>query len=354
MRIVALTHGYPPLWNMGGEVALHRSLLALVDAGHEVTVLTRTSSPYVWEGVVVEDIDTPDVLDVRADPTPIAKQLKEVGADVVIAQNELSLPGVLAARSARIPSIVGVHTPPRYGAAIREGVKQADACVFNTRAAAGEWRARGIVLHPLIDFSGLPEAWRAPEGRAYTVLSSLVNKGVTVVLELAKRLPEQPFIIVRSPAEPTHGLEDLEERAASLPNVELAPRVHPRVVAERYLSRTRILLVPSRYETYGMSAIEAAARGIPSVHVDTPHVREGIGTSAWLVPPLDVEATRASIDAIEANYEAASRLAFTRAQTLATRQEEELEGWVSFVERLRRRTTEAPTIARGYTRPLGS
>jgi hypothetical protein len=29
MAVVGVSHGYPPLWNMGGEVSLHRTLASL-------------------------------------------------------------------------------------------------------------------------------------------------------------------------------------------------------------------------------------------------------------------------------------------------------------------------------------
>ena len=39
MTTVALSHGYPPVWNMGGEVALHRAMTAVKG---EKIVLTKT------------------------------------------------------------------------------------------------------------------------------------------------------------------------------------------------------------------------------------------------------------------------------------------------------------------------
>jgi len=329
VTVVALTHGYPPAWPMGGEVALHRTLLALDE---DVIVLTRTDEPYELEGIRVLGINTPDVLNIAADPTPIARQLVDVGARVVIAQNELSRPATLACRMVSLTSIVSVHTPPKYGKNIRAGVRTADAAVYNTRAAAIEWgEPRALVVHPPV--GPLPPAPATlPPGDAYTVLSSLLNKGIEVVLELAARMPRQRFIVVRSPAEPTHGISDLEERVAALPNVELHPRVTPEEVAERYFSQTRILLVPSRYETYGMSAIEAAGYGIPTVHVDTPHVREGIGVAAQLVPALDTAATLAGIERIEADYPRAVARARERAEMIAQRQVGELAAWSEFVQ----------------------
>lgn len=336
MSVVALSHGYPPFWNMGGEVSLHRTLVALKG---EKNVLTKTDGKYVFEGVNVYKINTPDVLDIYADPYPIAHQLIDLGAKVVIGQNELSLPAVLAAKKAEAISIVNVHTPPKYGKGIHEAMLAADYAIYNTKAAAKEWgEPRALVVHPPIaPATGNINA----NGDAYTLLSSLVNKGVEVVLELAKRYPNQRFIIVRSPAEKTHGLANLEKRVAQLPNIELHPRVAPEDV-HKYLEQTRILLVPSRYETYGMSAIEAAAYGIPSIHVDTPHVREGIGDAAILIPPLDTDAAARGINLIESNYQLYSDNARNKSDFLLKRQTQELNRLSEFIE-----TIEKPISNRG-------
>lgn len=325
MSIVALSHGYPPFWNMGGEVSLHRTLIA---ADGIKCVLTATEEPYEFEGIEVDKINAKNVLDIRTDPAPIADQLKQLNATVVIGQNELSLAAVKAARIVGAAAVVNVHTPPRYGRGIADAMYETDYAIYNTHIAATEWgEPNALVIHPPI--SPLP-AKISTKGDAYTLLSSLRNKGVEVVLSLAKLYPDQRFIIVRSPAEPTHGLPDIEERVKALPNVELHPRVPPEEVY-KYLEQTRILLVPSRYETYGMSAIEAAGYGIPCVHVDTPHVREGIGDGAILVPPMDVAATAAGIDTIEKNYDLYSLNARKRAEWLDVRQKIEMAKFAEFV-----------------------
>lgn len=335
MSIAALSHGYPPLWNMGGEVSLHRTMKAL---NGEKFVLTATEEPYEIDGVSVKKIDTPDVLDINADPKPIAEQLKKLNAKVVIGQNELSLPAVYAAQEANAISVVSVHTPPKYGKGIAKAMQLTDYAIYNTHTSAKQWgEPRAFVVHPPI--SPMPTNFNA-NGDAYTILSSLVNKGVEVVLEMARRFPDKRFIIVRSPAEPTHGLANLEARAAKLPNVELHPRVAPEEVY-KYLEQTKVLLVPSRYETYGMSAIEAAGYGIPSIHVDTPHVREGIGSAAVLVPPLGIYECLRAVIQIDKNYEVYSQKARSRAEWLHERQEDELERLARFMDNLK--TVNKPT-----------
>jgi hypothetical protein len=325
MTVVALSHGYPPLWNMGGEVSLHRSMTAI--KGKRI-VLTNTEAEYYIDGIQVAQINTPNVLDVNANPGPIAKQLKDLNAKIVIGQNELSVPGVIAANQIGAVSMVNVHTPPKYGRLIRPAVVNADYAIYNTQTSAKQWgEPEALVLHPPI--SDLPSN-TSTNGDAYTCLSSLLNKGVEVMLSLAEMYPDKRFIIVRSPAEPTHGLPNLEERAAKLSNVELHPRVDPKDVY-KYLEQTRVLIVPSRYETYGMSAIEAAGYGIPSVHVDTPHVREGIGDAAVLVPGLDAERTANGIELIEKDYERYSLNSRARAEFLTARQDLEIEKFSNFI-----------------------
>jgi hypothetical protein len=80
-----------------------------------------------------------------------------------------------------------------------------------------------------------------------------------------------------------------------------------------------------------MSPIEAAGYDIPSVVVDTPHVREGIGDAAELVAPLNLEQTITAVEAIEADYTRRSRLAHARAAYLQARQQVELDRWADWI-----------------------
>ena len=334
MTVVAVSHGYPPAWPLGGEVSLHRTMVAL---GGDTAVLTRTNEPYSIDGVKVFPIGIADVLDINADPTPLVWQLAKLDATVVIGQNELSLPAVKAARVLGIPSMVSVHTPPRHGRRIAQAVKECDAAIYNTQTSATEWgEPASLVVHPPV--GPLPPKPRTlPKGDAYTCLSNLRNKGAGSVLELAALMPGQRFIIVRSPAEITNGLQDFDEIAARLPNVEVHPRVTPCDVADKYLSRTRILLVPSWMETYGMAAIEAAGHGIPTIGITNAHVTEGIGDAQYGIPPSNLD-PRASLEGltqgvatIEANYAAWSKRARERAEYIATRQAQELARLVEWL-----------------------
>lgn len=62
------------------------------------------------------------------------------------------------------------------------------------------------------------------------------------------------------------------------------------------MSDARLVVVPSRQETFGLVAIESLAVGTPVIAFDIPCLREIVPDAAgWLVPAFDVEALAAEI-----------------------------------------------------------
>ena len=314
MTLAAFVHGYPPHWSMGGEVSTHRTLRELPD----VVVFSNCEEEYVLDGVRVK----PYSGDARRD-------VESVDADIVFTHSTMSATAVSAARVLGLPSILAVHAPPRYATDLRRAWSKATVRLYNTETARHDWHdPKGWVLHPP---AGEPVSRPGPHD-ALTLTSSLRNKGAREVLRLAEAWPDRRFIIVRSPAHETHGDSSFDQNAAALPNVEVWPRLHPDDMGDLW-AETRALLVPSRYETYGMSAVEAAAHGVPSVHVDTPHVREGIGEAARLLLPRAEDLEKAVLE-VEEDHALWSARAKKRAVLLATREQVELSGWAARVATL--------------------
>jgi Glycosyl transferases group 1 len=320
MTLTAFLHGYPPLWSMGGEMATHRTLRAVPGS----VVFTTVLEDYHLDGVSVRPATGVSVQCIKDDA-------ESVEASALFGHSTLSDETIRAARKMHLPSILAVHAPPRFGRDLRRAWSSATVRLYNTEAARKEWRdPKGWLLHPPIG-----EPFEIPEGprNARTLTSSLVNKGAARVLELAKRRHDQRFIIVESPAHPTHGDPAFWEEAEKLDNVEVWPRLHPDEM-NRLWAETRVLLVPSRYETYGMAAVEAAWYGIPSVHVDTPHVREGIGTAARLIKSTSLDELDHALTEVELEHDVWSERAYDRVNSLAWREVEELERFAAGVAAL--------------------
>ena len=322
MTLTAFLHGYPPGWSMGGEVSTHRTLREVPGT---VVFTGSTEQEYELDGVRVLPSWGPSITDIMA-----ASRL--VDAKVLFAHSTLSLATVRAARSLKIPSLLAVHAPRRHALDIRQSARLATTRIYNTEEARRDWRdPRGLVLHPPVGPE--PKDVAHSTGNAITMTSSLRNKGAERALALARIMPEQRFILVESPAHVTHGDPDFWEQAAAIPNVEVWPRLHPDEMG-RLWAETRVLIVPSNYETYGLSALEAAWHGIPSVHVDTGHVREGIGTAARLLRTRGIGELCSAVEEVLLGYESWSDRARRRVEALSERESRELAAFAAHAQAL--------------------
>jgi glycosyltransferase involved in cell wall biosynthesis len=80
----------------------------------------------------------------------------------------------------------------------------------------------------------------------------------------------------------------------------------------------RALLLPSLYEGFGFTALEAMSRGCPVVASDIPALREVCGPGAWLRPPDDEAAWSGAIEQLVADDAARDELRRRGAAQVAT------------------------------------
>lgn len=118
-----------------------------------------------------------------------------------------------------------------------------------------------------------------PDGEMITLVNANVNKGVHQFIELAKRMPNRKFLGVR----PYYGELWLPPAPA---NIEWIPFDDD---IRNILKRTRILLFPSYYESFGRIAVEAMYNGIPVIYSKPATENVGIvgsteGVEEWIMP----------------------------------------------------------------------
>ncbi len=92
------------------------------------------------------------------------------------------------------------------------------------------------------------------------------NKGARYFYSLAKKLPKYNFLGVK-------GSYD-NQYIENVPNVKVIPNTPD--IREVY-KVTKILLVASHYESWGMVAAEGMANGIPVIYNPTPGLIENVG-----------------------------------------------------------------------------
>jgi glycosyltransferase involved in cell wall biosynthesis len=118
-----------------------------------------------------------------------------------------------------------------------------------------------------------------PDGNMITLVNANVNKGVHQFIELAKRMPTRKFLGVK----PYYGELWLPPAP---PNIEWIPFDDD---IRNILKRTRVLLFPSYYESFGRIAVEAMYNGIPVIYSKPATENVGIvgsteGVEEWIMP----------------------------------------------------------------------
>lgn len=193
-------------------------------------------------------------------------------SDIWICPHSPILPDVrkLNAKSYNRPLVATCHFDGNYNAVrTANGNTSAEMLCFineimevNYRKNISPWPSqirRTETIRPLMHRDKI-EILEPFQGDCITLVNANQNKGVAVFLDLAKRMPDRKFLGVL----PYYG----ELRVPPAPgNVEWVPFTDD---IREVLKRTRILLVPSYYESFGRIAVEAMLNRIPVLY-STPN-----------------------------------------------------------------------------------
>jgi glycosyltransferase involved in cell wall biosynthesis len=330
-----MAHLWLPAHCAGAETTANELMKALAQRGHQVVVQLSqphpriVNGPYGYEGISVY----PHVS--QHDPL---KWLNHVDGkpDLIVAHLENALRASILGDMHKIPTVVLLHNGhTKSFADLRWGCKLA---VYNTEWMRADaevwWRTHhngtpplSIVVHPPI----IRERYRVKPPSASTGHVTLINlfeeKGSDVFYALAARFPRLKFLGVRG----AYGAQDVRR---GLPNVEIIPHVAAHDMPRKVFARTRILLMPSSYESYGRAGVEAACSGIPTIAHPTAGLLEALGDGGTFCDRDDLSAWMAALQRLTAPREwlAASVRARGVADRLDT--DADLDRWVAAAESL--------------------
>ncbi|MFJ7998943.1 glycosyltransferase family 4 protein [Streptomyces sp. NPDC096310] len=317
----------PPEHNAGAEHMLVSMLRPLVERGHDVQVwLSRygkAHQEYEYRGIKVIPLES------RLDfPSAVRR------ADVLLAHLETVPSTASLARGYGKPLVVVCHNThrPSFRDAAAGGTALAvynsqwmerEAELFLAEYPKSVRPERSLVVRPPV----FAEEYATKPGKAITLINCNEAKGGKVLEALAKRMPDQQFLAVRG----AYG----EQVLPDLPNVEIVEHVRGEDMREQVYARTKVLLMPSSYESWGRAGCEALASGIPVLAHPTPGLCESLGEAGLFVDRNDLDGYEAVLRKLltPAEYRLASKRAKARSAELDPAAE--LAAWCSAIEGLK-------------------
>jgi hypothetical protein len=216
--------------------------------------------------------------------------------------------------------------------------------VYNSQTAKEmkQWANDGFVLTPPIDY----DYYNGSTGDCITLINCNENKGGKIFHEIAKRMPHLKFLqvlgsygtqyISTDDKQPVINMDNYAIRygLGALPNVEVIDNTTD---IRSVYKRTKVLLMPSEYESWGMVATEAMCSGIPVIAAPTFGLKENLNESGIFVERNDINAWCMEIEKLQAKkeYTEASDKARKRAKELSNPSKlKEFAEWVKkFVDK---------------------
>jgi glycosyltransferase involved in cell wall biosynthesis len=306
--MLATAHPYMPQIAGGAQSNMHELALALRARGHDVTIvsgltkagrvglaargsLTLLHRPFHRETSLGYQTfrswfpwRTADAAVSRAQP------------DVVVAQSGLPAKIAGAFRQAGVPTIIHFHN---IEANDLEGVSvdSADAYLANSRFTA-RYVAKTFGIHADVMvptfLKSRYETDRA--GEFVTFINPHPNKGVDLMLEVVRRMPDVRFLFVKAWTLTEAQAATLSDAQAGLANLTVMDAVAEMRAVYR---RTKVLVMPSRWEeAWGRVATEAHFSGIPVIGSNRGGIPEAIGPGGLVMEAN--AAPEAWVDALHA------------------------------------------------------
>lgn len=266
--------------------------------GHQVSVICDRSktAPYEIDGISV--VRPPR----RGQQSWLENYVQ--GSDLLVTHLDLTNQAVMLALATKIPLVHFVHNDAQlmcWRIDARVPYKNAltvynshwiaaKPSSFNGLTMPAEWRGPSVVVHPVVE----KEHYQCERGTKITLVNPTPGKGAGTFKALAARMPDREFLAVEGGyGEQVITAPGTNPRIAASGNVEWM--AHTPDIREVF-RKTKVLLMPSEYESYGRVGIEAACAGIPTIAHPTIGLMEAFGDAGIFLDRDDTAAWQEEIE----------------------------------------------------------
>lgn len=300
MNILASIHLYPPHHNCGAEWMAHHIFKDLQSRGHNIKVLLHQANYYkITNNYNFDGIDV-------FPPTPAVIQGLFSWADVVVTHLDYTKWTIHMGDMYRKPVFHLIHNVHTYPEIV--DARRTQHIVYNANWAKNklQYKHPDFILTPPVDYRYYDVKKDTSKNPYITLINLNENKGGVIFLQIAEAMPHKQFLGVL-------GSYD-KQVTKQLPNIKYVANTTD---IRQHYEKTRILLMPSDFESWGRTATEAMCSGIPVISSKADGLVENCGKAGIYVENRDdvnewVEAISKLDD--EKAYAAASKKAKARSR----------------------------------------
>jgi len=327
IRVLWILHDYVPFVNAGSEICAHTMNKHLLRKPYlyDIWVGTPGYPNKTYEGIRCFDLYNTDLLfEILKDTHVLMSHSYFYRKQSLWIANKLG-----------IPFLEWVHTD-NYVRAVGPNwfdnrLKGRQWAVFNShslKASRKDLPDEYIrIVRPPVDYrkygiyhSHLDEPKK--EAKYVTLSNVNENKGGNLLIQLAKAMPEQEFLGIIG----GYRKQIIDKTLPNLRYIE-----HTTQIKDIY-ARTWVMIMPSKEETWGRTAVEAMSSGIPVVVSPTPGLMECCGDAALYCDRNDLEEWVKTLRKLKQDrefYNQRSSISLQHARSLdPTDEMAELETWI--------------------------
>lgn len=301
MKILWVIHGYPPILNAGAEFYAHNLNKFLITRGHSIIVLLpKKYSNYENSNIVYEDV-TISIVDAKEEINKLIEW-----SDLIMTHLDFTNSVVTYIENRRPIVWVSHNTYFDSYKYLNNNVNV--SIIYNSNGmydiSKKYFNNDSIVLRPSINLK-IQENINHSQNNYITLINCNLNKGGHILEKIAKEMPEKKFLAI------TGGYA--EQHLTFPKNVKILP--HTKNIQEIY-EQTRIILMPSYYESWGMVASEAMLNGIPVIANKTFGLEENLGVAGTYCSLDNIDQWKKSIRILdnEQIYDLKSKQSLKRAE----------------------------------------